>query len=83
MGAGIDAAEWDGLYEGVPPNDEQRAEAREDATICASSFESFLYRFRLEIRIGYRLDGFDDAPRTDAERRCLAHYETGQHLRAT
>ncbi len=81
--AQIDAAHWDEFNEGVPPNDEERAEALEFAAICAVSFEDFLYRLWLEIRIFYKVEGFDDAPLTEAERRYLAYYESGQHLRVT
>jgi hypothetical protein len=81
--AGIDAAIWGELNDGVPPDDKERDDVLEFATICATSFEDFLYRLWLEIRISYKVGGFDDAPLTDAERRYLAHYESGQHRRVT
>src|SRR5262249_7041977 len=81
--ARIAAAAWDEFNEGVPPDDMERAEALEYATVCATSFEDFLYRLWLEIRISYKVGGYDDAPFTNPERRYLAYYETGQHLHVT
>jgi hypothetical protein len=76
----IDAAVWD---DGPPPDAADMAETLKEAIICATSFEAFLYRLWLEICIANKVEGFDDTPLTDDERRYLAHYEAGRHLSVT
>lgn len=85
--------EYDALLGNLEPDeapDEIRAAVRrapsadgvaETATsgivICALSFESFIYRFWFENKIGEKIDRFDNtlfAPLTDAEQRYLDHY---------
>jgi len=80
--ARIESALWDKFNDGVPPDDEEQALTLEGATVCATSFDSFLYRLWREIRIYDKRGGTDDALLTDAERRYLDHYRTGQHLHA-
>jgi hypothetical protein len=62
-------------HDGAGPNAEETAKVIADATICAPSFEAFIYRFWLESTLYRKLHGFDYTPLTSEEQRYLAHYE--------
>jgi hypothetical protein len=56
------------------------ATASNDICICAPSFPSFIYRFWIENEIGWKLNGDDKTPLTDAERGYVEHYVRQRHI---
>lgn len=58
--------------------DEQRRAVLANTNACAPSFEAFVYRWWLEATICMKLNGFDNEPLTEEERRYLAHYQRGR-----
>jgi hypothetical protein len=58
-----------------PLTESQRRAVLANTYACAPSFETFLYRWWLEVTIHRKLDGFDSEPLTEEERRYLTHYQ--------
>lgn len=58
----------------------EAAAGRYDICICALSFPSFIHRFWIENEIGWKLNGDDKTPLTDAERDYVEHYARHKHI---
>jgi hypothetical protein len=81
----LEPEEIEGVEELASGRDErdaswEAATASGGICICALSFASFIYRFWIENEIGWKLNGNDQTPLTDAERGYVEHYAHMRHI---